>query len=179
MKEKYGWVAFLVLGMAAACTGGEQPEKNESVDSVQLAAKTEPMADSEQTAMVKVKLGGSDYEVSLHRFPDRKLPLVIDELEQQFYDNSVQVTVRRDGEAFFDRTFSKEAFAQFLSETDYKGGMLLGMNCDTARCDRSTLCFTAQVGQAGEGPAFLVLVPTNGGEVKVSRDNLQEEIGYK
>ena len=180
MKKKYWLASCLSILLFAACgNGGDKQDANEGKENTENVVQDEPMADSEQMDTINVKLGKHTYAVSIHRVSDKQLPLVTDELDQKFYDNSVNITISRDGDQFFTKKVTKEAFMDFMPAEVYKSGLLLGMNCDTARCTTSTLCFTAQVGQAGEGPAFLVLVPTDGGNVSILRDNQQEDIGYK
>ena len=179
MKKKYWLASCLSLLLFTACGNGGDKKANEEKENTENVVQDEPMADSEQIDTIDVKLGKHEYAVSIHRFPDKKLPLVVDELDQKFYDNSVKINISRDGAQFLEKKVTKEAFMDFMPADVYKSGLLLGMNCDTARCTTSTLCFTAQVGQAGEGPAFLVLVPTDGGNVSILRDNQQEDIGYK
>ena len=180
MKKKYGLVMCLSLGLAMACGGDDKKDiANNEKYSVEIEEPAAPMADTEQVSTMEVKLGAHDYQVRIRRYPDQSLPLVVDDLDQRFYDNSVEIKILRDGSDFLKRKVTKADFAKFLSESDYKSGILLGMNCDVARCDASRFYFTAQVGQAGEGPAFLILVPTNGGAIQVDRDNTQDEIGYK
>ena len=180
MKKKY-WLAtcFSLLLITSCGSNSEKDNADKGKEYTEAVNEDEPMADSEQRDTVNVRLGNHTYKVSLYRYPDKKQALVVDELDQKFYDNSVDINILRDGVDFMKKTVSKDAFLNFLSESDYKSSVLLGMNCDTARCERSSLCFTAQVGQAGEGPAFLVMVPVDGGPVSITRDNLLEDIGYK
>ena len=180
MKKIYWLAAVLSLGGMMACGGdGKKESANNDKYAGEVQVETAPMADVEQTSEISLDLGQHDFEVRIRRYPDQELPLVVDELEQKFYDNSVEVTILRDHVAFIERKFTKQDFASYLTETFCKSSMLLGMNCDTARSDRKTLCLTAQVGQAGEGPAFLVLIPTDGGAASVMRDETQEDISYK
>ena len=177
MKKKY-WLATCVsLLLLTACgNGGDKKGVDEGKENTENVVSDEPMADSEQRDSINVKLGQHNYAVSIYRYPDKQQPLVIDELDQKFYDNTVEIKVMRDGSELLSKKISKEAFKDFLPAAEYKSGLLLGMSCDTARCANSTLCFTAQVGQAGEGPAFLVLVPVDGRAVSILRDNQQEDI---
>ena len=180
MKKKYWLVACLSMGLMMACGGeNKRDAANEDKYSVEISSEAEPVADLEQVAEIAVNLGHHNYNVTIRRYPDKSLPLVVDELEQRFYDNSVDIKIVRDQAEFMTRKVTKDDFRKYLSESDYKSGALMGMNCDTARCDAHTLYFTAQVGQAGEGPAFLILIPTNGNPISVLRDESQEDIGYK
>lgn len=178
-KYKLLWAACLTLGGLTACQENAAP-KNETVAQENVAEKDlQPMADTPQTATTNLNIGNHRYAVTLRRAPDESLPLVVDELDQRFYDNAVEISILRDDAEWFAQKVTKDTFGELLSDAERKGSLLLGMSCDTARCDRSRLCFTAQVGQAGEGPAFLYLVPTGGGAPSVQRDNLQEEINYE
>lgn len=180
MKKKYWLATCISLLLISACgNGGDKSSANEGKQNTEEIVTDEPMSDNEQRDSINVKLGNHTYDVSIYRHPDKEVPLVIDELDQQFYDNTVDIAVLRDGAEFLTKKITKEAFKEFLSASDYKSSLLLGMNCDTARCEKSTLCFTAQVGQAGEGPAFLILVPVDGGAMSIVRDNQQEEINYQ
>ena len=180
MKKKYWLVAGFSLGLMFACGGNSKKETmNNQKDSVSVVNAEKPYAESEQKASLSFTMGPHTYRVSIYRYPDQKLPLVVDDMDQKYYDNSVEVSIQRDEETLASRIITKEVFKSMLPENDYRAGMLLGMNCDTARCETSRLCFTAQVGQAGEGPAFLVYIPTDGGEMCVSRDMQQEDISYR
>lgn len=178
MNKNFGWAIFFTFGLFCSCGNGADKNAANKDTTTTVSAQDEPIAEMQQSVKTNFKLDGHEYAVSINRNPDKSLPLVVDEFDQKFYDNSVEIIINRDGLNFFNKKFTKEAFADFLPENFVQANLLLGMNCDTARCENKRLCFTAQVGQAGEGPAFLVLIPTDGGPVSILRDEQQEELNY-
>ena len=116
-----------------------------------------------------VTWNGHTYQYTLDRAADKSLPTVKNELGQPYYDNSITLNVKRDGEVFFARKFTKEAFADFLSD-DYKANAsLLGLAFDRAADDG--LHFGAMVGYAGteEGGMLFTVVLTADGSVSIIR----------
>ena len=112
---------------------------------------------------------GHTYQYTLDRAADKSLPTVKNELGQPYYDNSITLSVKRDGEVFFARKFTKEAFANFLSD-DYKtNASLLGLAFDRAADDG--LHFGAMVGYAGteEGGMLFTVVLAADGSVSIIR----------
>ena len=88
---------------------------------------------------------GKTYHVTVHRQPCDSLPMVEDETGQKFVDNVFKVTVSRsDGSVFFNRTFTKPFFAQYVNEDFRKTGILEGIVFDKA--DGDWLVFAASVG---------------------------------
>jgi len=163
--------ALLVQG----CSSDKKPEaKRIAVDTAKPKA---PMpADNELTRDYTATLGANTYTITIHRTPDKSLPTVKDALDQEFFDNSVAVTITRGGEAFFSKTFTKEAFEDYLGSADRTGSILLGMAYDEEKSSRGHLCLAAQVGQpgTGEGPALTVDIPTAGGAYSILHDTQQD-----
>ena len=88
---------------------------------------------------------GKTYHITVHRQPSDSLPMVEDETGQKFVDNVFKVTVSRsDGSVFFNRTFTKPFFAQYVNEDFRKTGILEGIVFDKA--DGDWLVFGASVG---------------------------------
>lgn len=166
-------VALLVL---SAC-GGKGDNSAPAADSVAVVQNKGPRpAEDELTRCDTARLGGRTYVVSIHRYADTSLPTVTDPLDQIFYDNCVEVSLTRDGEPFFTKTFRKEAFSGFLSEADRTSCILLGMAYDESKSSAGHICLAAQVGQpgTGEGPAFTVDIPADGGACSIVRDTRQD-----
>ena len=88
---------------------------------------------------------GKPYHVAINRRPADSLSMVKDENGQKFVDNVFKVTVSRsDGSIFFNRTFTKPFFAQYVNEDFRKTGILEGIVFDKA--DGDWLVFAASVG---------------------------------
>lgn len=171
---------FLLAALLTAC--GEkksEPAAQAPAVSGQSAEADAPYSDPVQENRTTVTLGGSKYEVTVRREPDKDLPVVQDEFGGKYCDNRVSVTVTRDGAEFFSKSFTKEAFADFLTEAETKGTVLLGMAFDGVKTDSRAICLGAQVGEAGigEGALFSVEIPLNGGALSIVRDMGQDTAG--
>lgn len=56
------------------------------------------------------KYGEHTYSISIKRYPNHELPIVKDQLDQEFYDNSVEIVILRDGKSFFEKTSVRKRF---------------------------------------------------------------------
>jgi len=111
------------------------------------------------------------FTVSVDFKADKSLPKVMDG-EQEYYDNRIHVTIKReDGSKFFDRDFTKADFARYLDGDFKKNGALLGVAFD--KVDGNTLLFAASVGSPDELSDEYVpfcLKVTKAGGVSISKD---------
>lgn len=173
--------AFVAMtAQCVACGGSSGAKEAATTDSLQTATNNdEPYADNDRDYTQTARLGGHDYSVRIRRTADKELPVVTDELGKKFYDNRVEVSIMRDGKQFFNRSYTKDAFREFLSDEEQKGTVLLGMAFDADRSDGKTIRLGAQVGQTGieEGPAFCVEIPLDGSASSIVRDKNQDTTG--
>ena len=153
-------------------------EEAQQTEQQQAVAGT-PYAEPELKNSSTAKLGGRTYQITVERRADTSLPVVTDELGNRFYDNRVEVSILRDGQPFFKRSYTKDAFSDFLSASDKQGTVLLGMAFDADRSDSRVIRLGAQIGQVGveEGPAFVVEIPLGGGAPSIVRDSNQDTTG--
>lgn len=178
MKKIFWAGACLLLGLLTAC-GGKQENNATGEDS--LAQQTagnpaEPVADDASTQDFTANLGGHEYTIELKQYADKTIPVVEDELGGQSYDNSVEMTIKRDGSIFKSKKFTKEAFQDFMSRDDWKISVLQGMTF--VKSDEEGLHFAAQVGERDTdgAMAFNVLVTTSG-TIDITRDYNQDTTG--
>ncbi len=113
----------------------------------------------------QVEWCGSTYTVTTRRTADTSLPLVVDEMGRQYYDNAITLTVKRsDGSTFFSRRFVKKDFAGCVSSGAGKGA-LLGIVFDYAK--GGALYFAASVGSpdrlSDEYVPLVVAIDRSGG----------------
>lgn len=162
-------VALLAL---SGCGGGDK-EKADGADSVQALDANAPQPSvSDLTQRDTLKIDGQTYYVSVERKTDKTLPTVTDELGTVFYDNRVNVSVRRGDEQIFTRSFTKSDFAESLSENDKKSGVLQGMLFDKGKSSAQRLSFGAQVGEPGLEEAastFVVSVVPGSSDAEIQR----------
>ncbi len=161
-KYFYGMVCLLCL---TACGGkgtapdttADEPARVETTDAAGIV-EDKPWNDQNS-----VTWNGHTYQYTLNRAADKSLPTVKNELGQPYYDNSITLSVKRDGAVFITRKFTKDAFADFLTD-DYKANAsLLGLAFDKAADDG--LRFGAMVGYAGTeegGILFTVILSADG-----------------
>lgn len=173
-KKRNSHCCIVLFGLGRMRLIGKKEAKEERVDSV---AKTAPMeAERKLERSYTAKYGEHTYSISIKRYPNHELPIVKDQLDQEFYDNSVEIVILRDGKSFFEKNFSKEAFLDYLSEADRAGSILLGMAFDEEKSNGSKICIAAQIGQpgSGEGPAFTVEVSTSSAVCSILKDLQQD-----
>lgn len=181
-KATYAAVCLvLTSAMLAACGGKKTDTEASQQDSLEATMKSnEPYADPAQTNEYEAHLGGKTYKITISRAADKNQPIVTDELGKKFYDNRVNVVITCDGADFFNKSYTKDSFSEFLtSKTDRQGTVLLGMAYDSEKSTAQAIHLGAQVGQVGieEGPAFSIEVPLNGGASSIVRDANQDTTG--
>ena len=173
--------ALLIAGMITACGGNKSNADQAQQDSLSAAQQANtPYADASQTNQYEAKLGGNTYKITISRAADKTLPIVTDEQGNKFYDNRVNVVITCNGNAFFNKSYTKDSFNDFLvSKADKQGTVLLGMAYDSEKSNNQVIHLGAQVGQVGieEGPAFSIEIPLNGGASSIVRDNNQDTTG--
>ena len=174
------FTALLLCATLCACGKGKSDSDNASADSTaQQTVSNAPYADPSQSNTYQAKLAGRSFEITIKREADKSLPTVTDELNKKFYDNRVDVTIKADGQEFFSRSYTREAFQDFLSENEKEGTVLLGMAFDSEKSDGHAIRLGAQIGQVGieEGPAFTVEIPLDGSASSIVRDKEQDTTG--
>ena len=174
-------LAAVLLGMAqASCSSNKNDAQASSADSLQQqSAAAKPYADSPARNTYTAKLDGQDFEITISRQADASLPVVTDELGKQFYANRVDVDIKADGKDFFHKSYTRDAFEDFLSGEEKQGTVLLGMAYDSEKSDGHAIRLGAQIGQVGieEGPAFSVEIPLDGSASSIVRDKNQDTTG--
>ena len=101
--------------------------------------RLQPYTDSRDVQWI-----GRTYHIAINRQPSDSLPMVKDEIGQQFVDNVISLEVSRgDGSVFYSHTFTKKDFDRYL-DNDYRNtGILEGLVFD--KTDGDWLEFAASV----------------------------------
>ena len=100
---------------------------------------------SDFTYEKQVEAFGETLDISIRRYADTTLQQAKDESGRAYYDNKVQLVIKRnDGSVFVDRTFAKTDFSEFTNNDYGRHGALLGFMFDTVENGR--MKFGASVG---------------------------------
>ncbi len=171
---------YLLILLAAAAMVTACQEKKQST--VIIAPKPEapkpsgPVEMQDMNAQNDVEWIGKTYKVVVSRKVDRELPMVEVEQGKKAYDNRINLRILRpDGSEFFNRDFTKQAFASCLDEPTKKNGVLLGIVLD--RADGDNLIFAASVGSPdvlSDEFIPMVLTVTRMGDVSIKRDTTMD-----
>lgn len=138
-------IIALALCSVAACK--KERKSNDIITKMAPRPKvpTGPKSLSDFKYEKKVEWMGGTYTITIHRYADKDLELAVDEDGRKYYDNKVQLSIKRpDGTTFYDRTFTKNDFKEFTNNHYGEHGSLVGFMFDHAEGD--ALRFGVSVG---------------------------------
>jgi len=117
--------------------------------------KTTPISMSSLTDKKMVEwVGGKNYAVVVTRMAADSLPKVTDEIGQKYVDNVVKVQITRaDSTVFFNRSYSKASFVEWLDEDYRKHALLEGIRFLKAEDDVLTFVAWFNYPEAGDDEA--------------------------
>ena len=135
--------------------------------------KPQKMEDLRQTHVVYWM--GNKYTVETYRTSVDSLPLATDGA-RRYYDNCINMNVyRSDGTLFFSHKFLKSDFRDYVDNSYYEGGALLGIAFEKA--NGSLLIFGASVGspdRASDEYVPLIVKVNNTGNYSIEKDPEQD-----
>lgn len=138
-------IVALALCSVAACK--KEKKSNDIITKIAPRPKvpTGPKSLSDFKYEKKVEWVGGIYTITIRRYADKDLELSEDEDGRKYYDNKVQLTIKRpDGTTFYDRTFTKNDFKEFTNNDYGEHGSLVGFMFDHVEGD--ALRFGVSVG---------------------------------
>ena len=180
MNGKLTLTLLAGLILLASCKEKKQtkdiiaPPRVENVENVQPA---EPVRMQSYNKTWPVKWLDKEYKVIINRTANDSLPIVKDEMGQEFYDNSITLEVcRADGSVAINKTFTKATFEAYIDNNYRKAGILEGLVFD--KVDGKCLEFAASVSlpQTDEYIPLEVKID-NFGNVKIERDSEMDTNG--
>lgn len=164
-------LALSAVMMLASCG------KKQTTDDIILPPDPQPVKQMETQRMEDtdyedvIEWNDARYTVQIQRRVDTSLNKATDETGIEYYDNSITVKVlRQDGSTFFNRTFHKSDFNQYLDENTRKTGALLGLM--PSKTEAGSLVFEGSVGSPdamSENFIPLVISINRQGQISVSR----------
>lgn len=178
----YLFAAFLGTAMMLTACGGKADEKNEQTEAPRAAVLEDQQGAQKEdvTNTYDVKAGDRTYKVTVRRYSDTEKPALKDEFGDEFYDNRIAITIKRDTATVAEREFSLESFESYIPGK-YKGKVILqGIAPDEQRSSAAGIVFGVTIGQAGtdEGQVLLVLTMVPGsGNIDIRKDDTPDSIG--
>ncbi|MBP5258165.1 MAG: DUF4738 domain-containing protein [Prevotella sp.] len=173
--------AYLLMASVVFCCGckkeEQKPEKEYIITRKPVPEKqTGPITNDEFTDSKDVKWLDKTYTVHIRRYPDKELSLAKDEDGKVYYDNKVELIIKRpDDTEFYNRVFSKSNFSEYIPNAGFKDCSLLGIAFSEAKDDN--LIFGVSIGSPdpiSDQRVPLRLVINKMGDVSVSREIINE-----
>ena len=159
----------LVLAMMAC--GGKKKSDDIITEQMDEPKLQEPVRLQPYTDDRDIQWIGRGYHIAIHRESSDSLPMVKDEIGQQFVDNVITLAVsRQDGSVFYSHRFTKKDFDRYIDDDYRKTGILEGLVFDKA--DGDWLEFAASVSHPQTDEYIpLVVRLSRMGEIVVKRDS--------
>ena len=123
-----------------------------------------------------VASGGHRYRFEITRLASDSLPKVRDDMDDLFADNTIRLTLSRDGSPYFDKTFTKATFASSIDATFYRNAILDGIRFLRAEPGRGlTFSFSVSYPESDMSVPFMLTVSDQGTFSFVKDDTLDFE----
>jgi hypothetical protein len=175
MKKVVYIAAVLILSTGVFCSCSNKKKSNDIIvpKSAVTPAKKLIKSMSVSHGVHTVSWGGNTYTVDVLRKSDSSLPQAQVDENTKYYDNKITVKIlRKDGSAFFSRTFLKSDFSTYVDADTKTKGALLGIVL--VRAESNDLLFAVSVGSPDVNSDEYVPLDmkiTRTGSVSISKDN--------
>lgn len=165
-----------LVGVVAACSN--KKKSNDIITTKYVKPKPQGPISLENTSVTKeFKWADRNYSCLVERTADDSLPMVKDEIGQQFVDNRIKVTITRaDGSTFFQRVFTKKDFSSQLDDDYRETGILEGLVFVDVEPNEVRFAASVNHPQTDEYIPLVVTVNRTGG-VNISRDTQMDTNG--
>ncbi len=164
---------FLIVCLALilmAC-GGKKKSDNIITERAEIPKPQEPVRLQPYSDSRDVNWIGRSYHLDINRQPSDSLPMVKDEIGQQFVDNCITLVVsRQDGSKFYSHKFTKKDFDKYLDDDYRKTGILEGLVFDKAEGDWLEFAASVSHPQTDEYIPLIVRL-SRMGEISIKRDS--------
>ena len=165
--------SLLVILLLSAC-GKEQ--KTDAWEAPEHEVVTRQLPDLALTD--SVKNAGHTYVYSILRTPSDSLPQVTDDMDDKYKDNTIRLTLRRDGNEYFNKTFTKATFAQSIDKEFYNNAILDGIRFIRVEPGQGLVfSFAVSYPDSDMSVPFLMTIADNGSFTFVKDENLDHEEG--
>ena len=177
MRKLFLWMLVAVLvGAVAACSS--KKKSNDIITTKYVKPQPQGPISLENTSVTKeFKWADRNYSCLVERTADDSLPMVKDEIGQQFVDNRIKVTITRaDGSTFFQRVFTKKDFDSQLDDDYRETGILEGLVFVGAEPNEVRFAGSVSHPQTDEYIPLVLSINRTGG-VSIARDTQMDTSG--
>lgn len=175
MKCTKLWVLLAVTTLTLASCDNKDTKKDAWV-APEHEVVTRKMPDLQLTDSVSV--GSRQYVYDILRTPCDSLQKVKDDMGDLYLDNTIRLTLRRDGATYFDHTFTKATFARDIDKDFYGNAILDGIRFLRAEPGQGLIfSFAVSYPDSDMSVPFLMTIADNGTFTFVKDENLDREEG--
>ncbi len=174
-------LSLVAMSMLTAC-GTKEEKKTESAEAPRAAVieNSQEAQKEDVTNTYDLAIDEKTYHVVVHRYSDTEKPVFTDDFGDEFYDNQVEITVKRDTATLINRVFSLESFESYIP-SKYKDKVILqGIAPDEQNSTANGIVFGVTIGPAGseDGQVLLVITMVPGsGAIDIRKDDTPDNIG--
>lgn len=170
-------LCVLIAVSALVLTGcGNKNTKKDVWVAPEHEVVTRQMPDLELTD--SLRQGNHQYVYEILRTPCDSLGKVKDDMGDFYLDNTIRLTLRRDGILFFDKTFTKATFAQSIDKDFYANAILDGVRFLRAEPGQGLIfSFAVSYPDSDMSVPFLMTITDAGSFTFVKDENLDREEG--
>ena len=175
MKKRLG-LLLLPLFALVSCTSSEQkqePQEQASapVTKVENITHSLPLLFTEDT----YKVGNNQYAWSVERKACDSLDVVVDEMGDKYYDNTITIHVKKNNSKLFSKTFKKSDFRHMLDKDFFKNSILDG--CRFLKVHEGMVTFSLAVSYPDSDMSrpFILNIGPDGSYMILPDDNMDDE----
>ena len=165
---------MIMLAATVMASCGNKKSQDDAWVAPQHDTVVRQMADYHLTDSLVV--GGRHYRYEITRVASDSLPKVKDDMDDLYADNTIRLTLSRDGAQYFDKTFTKAVFASSIDEAFYRNAILDGIRFLKAEPGQGlTFSFAVSYPESDMSMPFLLTVTDQGTFSFVKDDTLDVE----
>jgi hypothetical protein len=172
MKYVHISVFLLIAALVMSCSKAKQNTNADQQSAAQKADTVQRMSPSSTNNDFSWK--DAKYTCKIQRTPTDSLPKVKDENGTVFADNSISVTISKNGSEFFKKTFTKESFSYYITDDFKKNGILEGIVFDNTAADGIHLAASVCYPQSDMLIPLVIVIDSKGG-ISISKDTRTDD----
>lgn len=125
-----------------------------------------------------VTVGSRQYAYSIERTPCDSLQKVKDDMGDLYLDNTIHLTLQRNGSVYFDKTFTKATFKRDIEDDFYDNAILDGIRFLKAEPGQGLIfSFAVSYPDSDMSVPFIMTITDSGSFTFIKDENLDREDG--